>query len=466
MSYRPHSHHPNPGQSADHWAYEYPAATHHGGHQAPAPKPRNQAHAQPQKTRRNGWSTDYTLVHGRRQVRLGPVAFWIVVGTLVVMAGWSVVTGTYFAFHDDVLKRLIARQAEMQYAYEDRIAELRAQVDRITSRQLLDQEQFEQKLDTLVRKQSTLEQRAATLGSLPDLTTTGSIPKPARGSDAGRGSARPSPINDTVIFQVPPDREARLESRAAPALNLRNAAKTRGGVEGALARMQESLERVEAKQSQSLAVLEESFEGRARRMRSVLSDLGINPGKALPAPPPPAGVGGPFVPATLGSDEKSFERQLYRIHLTRSQVDKLTRTLLDVPVRKPVSGEIDASSGFGTRMDPFLRSPAMHTGLDMRGDTGDPVRATANGTVTMAATNGGYGKMVEIEHRNGLATRYAHLSAIDVKVGQAVKIGQIVGKLGSTGRSTGPHLHYETRVDGEAVDPQKYLRAGIRLGLH
>ena len=135
-------------------------------------------------------------------------------------------------------------------------------------------------------------------------------------------------------------------------------------------------------------------------------------------------------------------------------------------MRKPVSGEIDMSSGFGMRMDPFLRSPAMHTGLDMRGDTGDPVRATANGTVTSAGPNGGYGKMVEIEHKNGLSTRYAHLSAIDVKVGQVVKIGQVIGKIGSTGRSTGPHLHYETRVDGEAVDPQKYLRAGIRLGLH
>jgi murein DD-endopeptidase MepM/ murein hydrolase activator NlpD len=470
MSYRPHSHHPNPGQSADRWAYEYPAGHQGDGRPMHAAKPRPQAPAHPsgqtQKARRSGWSTDYTLVHAGRQVRLGPVAFWIVVGSLVVMAGWSVVTGTYFAFHDDVLKRLIARQAEMQYAYEDRIAELRAQVDRITSRQLLDQEQFEQKLETLVRKQSTLEQRAATLNSLPDLTTTGSIPKPTRGSDTGRGTPKPSPINDTVIFQAPPDREARLESRSAPALNLRNAAKTRGGVEGALARMQESLERIEAKQSQSLAVLEESFEARARRMRSVLSDLGINPGKAQPAPPPPAGVGGPFVPANLGTEEKSFERQLYRIHLSRTQVDRLTRTLLDVPVRKPVSGEIDMSSGFGTRMDPFLRSPAMHTGLDMRGDTGDPVRATANGTVTMAGTNGGYGKMVELEHRNGLSTRYAHLSAIDVKVGQSVKIGQIIGKLGSTGRSTGPHLHYETRVDGDAVDPQKFLRAGIRLGLH
>ena len=115
----------------------------------------------------------YTLVHGGRQVRIGPVAFWIVVGTLVVMAVWSIATGTYFAFREDVLTRLIGRQAEMQFAYEDRIAELRAQVDRITSRQLLDQEQFEQKLSALLQRQATLEQRTAALGG--DLATTGSI---------------------------------------------------------------------------------------------------------------------------------------------------------------------------------------------------------------------------------------------------------------------------------------------------
>ena len=116
------------------------------------------------------------------------------------------------------------------------------------------------------------------------------------------------------------------------------------------------------------------------------------------------------------------------------------------------------------RIDPFLRAPAMHTGLDMRGDIGDPVRATAKGTATIAGWQGGYGKMVEIDHGNGLSTRYGHLSSIDVEVGKVVRKGQIVGRLGSTGRSTGPHVHYETRVDGEAVDPLKFLRAGERLG--
>jgi murein DD-endopeptidase MepM/ murein hydrolase activator NlpD len=463
----PHGYRNDAAQPADGWAYEYPRG-HEAYAQAPAPQqqPRAQRPVQHQQPRRKA-ADDYTLVHGRRQVRLGPVAFWFVIASLVIMAGWSVLTGTYFAFHDDVLKRLIARQAEMQFAYEDRIAELRAQVDRIASRQLLDQEQFEQKLEQVMRKQGMLEQRAATLSSFPDMTTTGSIPKGGRAPEAPKGGAqpKPSPINDTIIFQAPGDREARLESRALPSFNLRNAARTKGGVEGALARMQESIDKLESKQASALSAMEENFDSKARRIRSVLSDLGINPGKAPPAPAAGA-VGGPFVAPNLGSEEKIFERQLYRIHVSRAQVERLTRTLADVPVRKPVTGEIDMSSGFGMRMDPFLRSPAMHTGLDMRGDTGDPVRATANGTVTTAGHNGGYGKMVEVDHGNGLATRYGHLSAIDVKVGDRVRIGQMIGKIGTTGRSTGPHLHYETRVEGEAVDPQKYLRAGVRLGFN
>jgi len=106
----------------------------------------------------------------------------------------------------------------------------------------------------------------------------------------------------------------------------------------------------------------------------------------------------------------------------------------------------------------------MHTGLDFRAQTGDPVRATANGKVVSSGWSGGYGRMVEIDHGNGLSTRYGHLSAIDVSEGQGVRVGQVIAKVGSTGRSTGPHLHYETRIDGDAVDPQKFLRAAIRLG--
>jgi murein DD-endopeptidase MepM/ murein hydrolase activator NlpD len=105
----------------------------------------------------------------------------------------------------------------------------------------------------------------------------------------------------------------------------------------------------------------------------------------------------------------------------------------------------------------------MHSGLDFRASSGDPVRATAIGKVVNAGWQGGYGQMVEIDHGNGLSTRYGHLSKIIARVGQSIQIGQVIGEVGSTGRSTGPHLHYETRIDGEAVDPQKFLRAGVRL---
>jgi murein DD-endopeptidase MepM/ murein hydrolase activator NlpD len=229
--------------------------------------------------------------------------------------------------------------------------------------------------------------------------------------------------------------------------------------------LQTSLDQVERRQMAALNVLEESVESRVRRMRGVVTDLGLDMAQLQAAAPRGAagGVGGPFVPVKLTADSGTFERQLNRINLARSQMDLLGRTLTLVPYRKPVIGEVEFTSGFGIRSDPFLGRPAMHTGLDFRAASGDPVRVTANGKVVSAGWSGGYGRMVEVDHGNGLSTRYGHLSEIGVKIGEQVKIGQVIGLVGSTGRSTGPHLHYETRIDGEAVDPQKFLRAGVRL---
>ncbi|MDB5518130.1 MAG: hypothetical protein JWQ17_4888 [Tardiphaga sp.] len=409
----------------------------------------------------------YTIAHAGKQVRVGPVLFWIAIGTVITLGAWSAATATYFAFRDDVLTRLIARQAEMQYAYEDRIAELRAKVDRTTSRQLLDQEQFDQKLDQVMRRQATLESRASALNSLPDVAVTGSIKSaPSRGvaTDTGAsGTPKPSPISDTVIFVAPPDREARLESRTPSVVTPQpNQFAKIQGVDNVIVRLQTSLDQVERRQTAALSSVEDSFESRARRMRGVIADLGLDMAQ-LEAATPRTGMGGPFVPVKLAPDAGAFERQLYRINVGRAQVERLNRTLALVPYRKPVIGEVEFTSGFGVRSDPFLGRPAMHTGLDFRASSGDPIRATANGKVVSSGWAGGYGRMVEIDHGNGLSTRYGHMSEIHVKVGDTIKIGQVIGAVGSTGRSTGPHLHYETRIDGEAVDPQKFLRAGVRL---
>jgi murein DD-endopeptidase MepM/ murein hydrolase activator NlpD len=368
----------------------------------------------------------YTFAHAGKQVRFGPVVFWIVVGTVVILAGWSIASATYLAFRDDVLRTLIAHQAQQQFAYEDRIAELRAEIDRTASRQLLDQAQFERKLDELVRRQALLESHATALGGGTDPIATGSIHPGAKPlGDPTAGAARGDRAKQSSIGVV-------------------------------FDRVEASLDRVEHRQSLAVSQMQDRYESKTQQIRSVLAQLGLKADAA-------AATGGPFVPVKLASEDQSFGRALVRVNLMRAQANALSNTLLKVPLRKPVTGEIDETSPFGVRMDPIAHEAAMHTGIDFRGEVGDPIHATAGGTVTVAGWTGGYGKLVEIDHGNGLATRYGHLSEIDVEVGQTVRAGAVIGKLGSTGRSTGPHLHYETRLNGEAVNPQKFLDAGGKL---
>jgi murein DD-endopeptidase MepM/ murein hydrolase activator NlpD len=195
------------------------------------------------------------------------------------------------------------------------------------------------------------------------------------------------------------------------------------------------------------------------RYLQVFADLGV---KTVAGSGGRQGSGGPFLP-WMRPPEDPFARQLYRIRLSLRAVDTLQREITTVPVGRPTVGATDVTSPFGVRLDPFVRQLALHTGVDFRGEPGDPVRAAASGKVVQAERNGGYGLMVEVDHGNGIATRYAHLSAISVSEGAMIDVGTVVGRIGTSGRSTGPHLHYEVRVNGEAVDPQRFLRAGLRL---
>src|SRR5262249_51656596 len=169
------------------------------------------------------------------------------------------------------------------------------------------------------------------------------------------------------IHSLPPDREARVELRGSPSIGA-EPIRTDGGMNGVLARLQDSLTRLERRQTSGLNAIEAGYDAKARRMHSVLADIGLDAGR----PAAQQMVGGPFVPAKPPA-EGSFERQLYRISLARAQVDRLNRMLAAVPLRRPVTGEIDATSNFGVRIDPFLGRPAMHTGLDFRGTTRDPI---------------------------------------------------------------------------------------------
>ncbi|HTV38717.1 MAG TPA: peptidoglycan DD-metalloendopeptidase family protein [Xanthobacteraceae bacterium] len=395
----------------------------------PEPRQRTVSHAATQ--------AGYTIAHAGRQVRFGPVAFWIAVGTFVIMACWSITTATYFAFHDDVLKGLMAREQAQQYAYEDRIADLREQIDRTTSRQLLDQSQFEHKLDELVHRQTTLESRASALSGVTDPATTGSVRPAAR---AGTQAAqKPAPFNDMLFAPHPLD------------------AGKQSSIETKLNDVEASLDRVDHDETSALDQMQARYEVRTRQVRGILDQLGLKFNAA------PTAEGGPFVPVRLPPASESFARALTRVSIARAQATDLGNTLNYVPLRKPLAGDLEMTSPFGVRIDPFVHQPSMHTGMDFRGNVGDPIYATAAGRVTKAGWDGGYGQMVEIDHGEGLATRYGHMSQIDVTVGERVRAGQMIGRIGTTGRSTGPHLHYETRVNGEPVNPEKFLIAGQKL---
>ena len=175
------------------------------------------------------------------------------------------------------------------------------------------------------------------------------------------------------------------------------------------------------------------------------------------------GIGGPFVKLEGANKNGSIvpdEEQYERIYSNIDTYAAMKRQLLLMPVSMPVRGPARMTSGFGARRDPFRRVLAMHTGLDFKGEIGRPVYAPAPGKVVRAGWMGGYGRTIEILHDNGISTRYAHLSRIEIAVGDRIRRGKLIGRVGNTGRSTGAHLHYETRINGKAVNPKRFLQAG------
>jgi murein DD-endopeptidase MepM/ murein hydrolase activator NlpD len=228
-----------------------------------------------------------------------------------------------------------------------------------------------------------------------------------------------------------------------------------------LSLIERSLDRLTQTQERGLAALSQTARDRLAHLRKALGTTGLDPDGLQPAKA--AGVGGPFVPYTADPEASRFENLAGELQNSVLRFDRLRQVARSLPFARPVPGEIDPTSPFGYRTDPFNRAAALHTGLDLRAEHGSPIRAAGPGTVITAESSSGYGNMVEIDHGNGVTTRYAHLSAIDVTIGQKVETGAIIARAGSTGRSTGSHLHYETRINGQPVDPQRLLTAGALL---
>ncbi|MGB0661022.1 MAG: DUF5930 domain-containing protein [Mangrovicoccus sp.] len=173
------------------------------------------------------------------------------------------------------------------------------------------------------------------------------------------------------------------------------------------------------------------------------------------------GQGGPLTPISISTKgEQHPDTQRANNILAHMEELNLYRMAVDaLPVALPVDSSVRRTSGFGYRRDPIRGGSRLHAGVDWAGAYGTAVKATADGVVVFAGWQSGYGRLVKIKHEFGIETRYAHLAKINVKVGQKVSRGKLIGAMGSSGRSTGTHLHYEVRVGGKATNPMTYIRA-------
>jgi murein DD-endopeptidase MepM/ murein hydrolase activator NlpD len=411
---------------------------------------------------------------GTRTITVRP---WVagLAATLAAVVSIAYLGATaYLIFRDDLIGAVVERNAGLQQSYEDRIASLRSEIDKIASRQILDQVAFDDKVDRLIAAHRALDDRSSLITRLIERARENGVivdgddhasADDATGAtgyaadDAGAAIER----RFAALMEVDRDAGATASIAAAP-----SAADVIDGValdengRPDLRLMSEQIARIDAAQTEAVHTIASAATAKVERIAGIVSDLGI----ALPAPAVPDAepvaadaVGGPFVPLA-GSE--ALASALAEADAAFGSLGSIRTVVARIPLAEPVSGAT-RSSNFGSRTDPFLGSAAFHAGVDFRAPTGRRVTATGAGRVVAAGRAGGYGNMVEIDHGKGISTRYAHLSRIDVEVGEEVAVGDVIGRVGSTGRSTGPHLHYETRIRGTAVNPSRYLDAGRRI---
>ena len=221
------------------------------------------------------------------------------------------------------------------------------------------------------------------------------------------------------------------------------------------------LARIEARQLALVERLTRFADHRAATAANRIRALGLDPKAMLARLDDRSAMGGPLI-ELFGPARRSLDPRFVRLGVSLERMEALERGLAGIPQHSPANLAY-ISSGFGYRADPFTGGAAFHAGLDFKGPIGAPIYAAAAGTVSFVGDQQGYGNTVEIDHGNGLMTRYAHMSGFRARVGQQVEAGQVIGLIGNTGRSTGPHLHFEVRINDRAVNPRPFLKAASNV---
>ena len=346
-----------------------------------------------------------------------------------LLLGGNGLLGTAFLLSPDIARLFNGQTDQVVQAYEDRIAQLRVEVDRLHSRSYAQAGDINLQLQELAQQQEVLLEQHQLVRVLVD-----------KAGELG--------IEAATLAQ-PADSVAPLAYADVPT------ASGNPDIDATSAAVNQMMDETQF----AMTSIAETAIARTDSIVAEMGDLGI----VVDLPARDDGIGGPLLAAVDGvdnattiDDANAVMEALVRYKAARDSID-------GAPVHMPISGNFRRSSGFGNRTDPFTGSRAFHSGLDFAAATGSTVLSAGSGTVTFVGTRSGYGKLVEITHDDGFVTRYGHLSAYLSHEGQRVNTGTPIAKVGSTGRSTGPHLHFEVRKGDSAINPKAFLDAGTRL---
>lgn len=456
----------------------------------------------------------YIRSEGRVQFfTFGPPLQATMAGLSLIFLGWVAFASVNVIFKDRIISAKDHRYQEMTSAYENRVADLQMSYDELNGALVSAEDRFKATADEFQAKQASIvklldrkRNMDATLVSLPGANIPMSPGADVSDDDAtlapsANGAASdsvgavnvPAP-NVTPDFKGGGNSELGISPQAAPAqprtarptrasfLDLGNAVEKLGALFHApqsagssrvlnqpelrqLAYQELRVRHMSASENSLLIKTEDQLESRINGLQTVMRSAGIDPDNLERQVESQKGEGGPLIPITAvhidGIADQAFTTAYTNALGQMQQLVELFSGVRHVPLTTPVHGAgYEITSGFGARIDPFTHRFSFHPGLDFAGPWGSTVMSTAPGVVDFAGPRGGYGNMVEIDHGFGIKTRYGHLSSILVTVGTKVGKGSAVGRLGSTGRSTGPHVHYEVVLETVQRDPSRFIEAG------
>ena len=424
-----------------------------------------------------------------RSLTIGTGSIVSVLILIILLGAWGAGMTVMLLFGDRLSERLIAQTSEMQEAYEQRLQAYRAEIARIV--QEMEQSRFDQtsvegRVVDLGRRQRLIEARLQALNRISEFISPGASALP-QGSTTnlpgGRGGAPvPEPASKNgpsgaPTLSSPPAGGGGKTNRGsldepAPRIQLAQLggapavipapSESEAEIDAFIKTMDRSLARADQMQSSVLVNLVRLSQARVDGFRLALRDIGTTPeaivsGHGRPEAPIP----GLVIP--ISDQGGPFGERIQQIKANFAVINRLKYAMDALPIFKPTIEEVRYSSGFGYRKHPILGYMKLHAGIDMAAPIGTPVRAAGSGVVRSAGWGGGYGNLIQIDHGNGLISRYAHLSEIDVVAGQPIAAGIVIGKMGTTGASTGSHLHFETRIDNAPQNPACFMIAGDHL---